>query len=127
MNTLTHQFIQDEAGFIVSAELVLVATIVVLGMIVGLSEVSHSINQELEDVASAFGAINQSYYYNGLSGCNGQVSGSCFTDSKDECDGEFDIQCLAPSAESGGSTGGGNNGGGHGGGHGGGKPGNGKR
>ena len=32
--------INDESGFIVSAELVLVSTIAVLGMIVGLSEVA---------------------------------------------------------------------------------------
>ena len=33
----------DEAGFVVSAELVLIATILVLGMIVGLSEVQHGL------------------------------------------------------------------------------------
>ena len=54
MNTLLAQLMADEAGFIVSAELVLVATILVLGMIVGLSEVANGINQELEDVGSAF-------------------------------------------------------------------------
>ena len=45
---------KDEAGFIVSAELVLVASIAVLGLIVGLSEVSLNVNNELEDVGSAF-------------------------------------------------------------------------
>ena len=39
----------DENGFVVSAELVLVGTICVLGMIVGLSELSFNVNQELEE------------------------------------------------------------------------------
>ena len=51
----------DENGFIVSAELVLVGTILVLGMIVGLTEPSFNVNQELEDVGSAIGGINQTY------------------------------------------------------------------
>ena len=49
----------DENGFIVSAELVLVSTIVVIGMIVGLTELSYNVNEELEDVGSAIGGINQ--------------------------------------------------------------------
>lgn len=45
------QLLHDETGFIVSAELVLVATILVIGLIVGLSEVQHAVVQELNDVA----------------------------------------------------------------------------
>ena len=40
MTNLINALINDEAGFIVSAELVLVASIAVLGMVVGLSEVA---------------------------------------------------------------------------------------
>ncbi len=60
MLKLFQNLYHDEAGFIVSAELILISTIVVLGSVVGLSEVSHSINQELEDVGSALGSVNQS-------------------------------------------------------------------
>ena len=56
----------DENGFVVSAELILVSTIVVLGLIVGLVEVRQAISEELEDVAAAFGSMNQSYTYSGL-------------------------------------------------------------
>jgi hypothetical protein len=49
----------DEAGFVISSELVLVATIAVLSMIVGLSAISYAVNQELDDVASAYDAVNQ--------------------------------------------------------------------
>jgi hypothetical protein len=67
MNML-HKLSSDENGFIVSAELVLVGTILVLGMIVGLTELSYGVNEELEDVGSAIGAINQTYYYTLASG-----------------------------------------------------------
>ncbi|MFG0332207.1 MAG: branched-chain amino acid aminotransferase [Maioricimonas sp. JB049] len=83
----------DEAGFIVSAELVLVATIVVLGLIVGLSEISINVNEELEDVGSAFGSVNQSFAFSGARGCKGEFSGSYFNDSADLCDEEDSITC----------------------------------
>ena len=83
----------DEAGFIVSAELILVATIAVLAMVVGLSELSIGINNELEDVGSAFGAVNQSYIYRGAIGHNGRQDGSGFRDGLDFCDGDRDLVC----------------------------------
>lgn len=58
----THLY-HDEAGFIVSAELILIATITVIACVVGLAEVSNSINNELQDVANAFDSVNQSYRY----------------------------------------------------------------
>lgn len=95
MKTVTWKLWNDDAGFVVSAELVLVATIVVLGMVVGLSEVSHGINQELEDVGSAFGAVNQSFCYRGLSGHLGDTGGSTFGDVADFCDSANDVVCDA--------------------------------
>lgn len=53
----------DEAGFVVSAELILIATITVIATVVGLAEVSNSINNELQDVAYAFDSVNQTYSY----------------------------------------------------------------
>ena len=94
MNALCTALINDEAGFIVSAELVLVATIAVLGMVVGLSEIAINVNNELEDVGSAFGALNQTYNVKGITGCGGYRTGSVFTDNVDECDGTCDIQSF---------------------------------
>lgn len=93
LKNIIKQLISDEAGFIVSAELVLISTIAVLSMIVGLSEVANSVNNELEDVGSAFGRINQSYYVTGISGHKGWTTGSHFQDQQDFCDGENDIVC----------------------------------
>lgn len=52
---------QNEDGFIVSAELVLIATILVLALVVGLTAVRNSLTAELIDVANAFGSINHSH------------------------------------------------------------------
>ncbi|MBL8816427.1 MAG: branched-chain amino acid aminotransferase [Planctomyces sp.] len=83
----------DTNGFVVSAELVLVGTICVLGMIVGLTELSFNVNQELEDLGSAVGGINQTYYYTLASGKKGEVVGSTYLDFQDECDNACDINC----------------------------------
>jgi len=95
MKTMIAAFVRDEAGFIVSAELILVATIAVLSLVVGLSELANNINQELEDVGAAFAKINQSYRYNGLCGHKGHWTGSKFNDNNDECDSEHDISCFS--------------------------------
>jgi hypothetical protein len=88
INTLKN----DEAGFIISAELVLVSTIAVLGLVVGLSEVSLNINNELEDVGSAFSCVQQSYDVHGTCGHKGHASGSGFSDTADFCDGQDDVR-----------------------------------
>uniref|UniRef100_A0A7C2NYR7 Branched-chain amino acid aminotransferase n=1 Tax=Schlesneria paludicola TaxID=360056 RepID=A0A7C2NYR7_9PLAN len=91
MNHVAARLWTDEAGYIVSAELVLVATIAVLSLVVGLSEVAHNINDELEDVASAFGNLSQTYQVYGTSGHKGSVNGSSFYDTPDFCDNPCDI------------------------------------
>ncbi|MEO2014524.1 MAG: hypothetical protein ABGZ53_09130 [Fuerstiella sp.] len=56
-------------------------------------ELSFGVNRELEDVGSAIGGINQSYYYTLASGEKGHVVGSRFQDYVDECDDSCDISC----------------------------------
>ncbi len=91
----------DENGFVISAELILVATILVIGLITGLAELSYNVNQELEDVGSAIGSINQSYGYTMSTGHKGNVFGSSFVDNHDHCDSEADVHCAArPERES---------------------------
>jgi len=90
----------DENGFVVSGELVLVGTILVLGMIVGLSELSYGVNEELEDLGSAIGAVNQSYQFSLARGHKGGVVGSKNVDYVDECDSACDIRCdTKPTSE----------------------------
>lgn len=61
MKSLWKRLIEDETGVVISSELVLVGTVGVLGTVVGLEAVSTAVNQELNDLAQAFGAVSQSY------------------------------------------------------------------
>ncbi|MBI1347150.1 hypothetical protein GC163_12780 [bacterium] len=94
----------DEAGVVVSAEIVLVLTIAVLAMVVGLSEVAVAVNTELNDFSNAIGALNQSYAFTGFKAVGeyktkSYVAGSTYSDSTDDCDmnASCDLVCGAPS------------------------------
>jgi len=87
------QLLNDEAGFLVSAELILVFTLVFCGVAVGFAVIRDSLVQELGDVSEAIGALNQSYQYRSINapdsstcGKHAQCSGSGFADQKDDCD-----------------------------------------
>jgi len=91
----------DEAGFIVSAELVLIGTIAVLGMIVGLSAARDGVTSELADVGGAINNLNQSYTIDNIIGHGAAVNGSQFVDDIDFCDGQDipggDMACIVRS------------------------------
>lgn len=89
MNML-NKFWNDEAGFVVSSELVLIGTILVLGVVVGLATVRDQVVQELGDLAMAISNINQSYSFSGVTGHTSSVSGSRFIDRTDFCDSNSD-------------------------------------
>ena len=82
------QLWDDEAGFLISAELVLITTILTLGMVVGLSSVSAAIVHELHDVSRAFGAVNQGYRYS-------ELHGSSWQDRSNDGGGQWDIVCAS--------------------------------
>jgi hypothetical protein len=80
----------DERGFIISAELVLVATLLVIGMIVGLTILRNQVVQELGDLAMAIGMLSQGYWYPGVEKDDGgsiyaQTDGSNYEDALDAC------------------------------------------
>lgn len=83
---------EDEAGFIISAELVLVMTIGVLAMVVGLTAVRDSVTHEMNDISHAVGTVSQSYNVTGLhkgrdnGDAHACLDGFGFNDSTDECD-----------------------------------------
>ena len=54
---------RDEAGFVLSAELILIATVVTLSMVVGLAEVSNAVNNEMDDMAGAVEGMSQDVWY----------------------------------------------------------------
>lgn len=92
----------DEAGVILSAEIVLVGTVLVVGMIVGLVELQCSVVDELNDLGEAIGSANQSYTTSSILShkTNGDIkaatAGFSFKDRQDSCDGnECAIICIA--------------------------------
>ena len=76
----------DEAGFVVSSELVLIATMLVIAMVVGLQTVRDGVLQELGDVGAAIGAISQDYSYGGATGHCSSINGSQYIDATDACE-----------------------------------------
>ncbi len=95
----------DEQGAVISAELALVLTILVLGVLVGLSEVAVAVNTELNDVSNAVGALDQSYFFTAfctLSPKNINLRApSRFTDGHDDCDKNLtcDLVCGPPQSD----------------------------
>lgn len=89
---IMRKLMQDEAGFVITAELVLVLTIAVLGMVVGLTAVRDAITNEMNDLSHAFGAVNQTYNVVGirkekLTGKpHASAAGFGFNDASDDCD-----------------------------------------
>lgn len=99
ISSLFANLYKDEAGFIVSAELVLVSTLAVIAMIVGLSEVAHNVNEELEDVGTSFGRMSQTFQVYGTAGHKGGFEGSSYYDVPDYCDNYCDISSTPANGE----------------------------
>jgi hypothetical protein len=88
MRNLAMRLWQDDAGFVVSTELVLIATIIVLGGLVGQATLRDAVISELADTAEAINEINQSYSYSTVTGHSSSVSGTVFADASDFCENE---------------------------------------
>lgn len=100
---MLRKLFNDECGAVISAELALVLTILVLGVIVGLSEVAVAVNTELNDISNAIGSLDQSYFFTGFKKTSdGKVTsgyaGSRWTDAHDDCDKNLtcDLVCGPP-------------------------------
>lgn len=83
---------RDEAGFIVSAELMLIITLMFCMAAVGWAAVRDALVNELNDVSHAIGAVSQSYSVTGFEKAkysgkpHARCSGFGFNDDADECD-----------------------------------------
>jgi hypothetical protein len=101
-------FWNDEEGVILSAEIVLLGTILVLGMIVGLVEVQSAVVAEMSDLGDAIGNMDQSYQVPGIvsfkhgNNCGGigvcgikaVTHGASYSDRPDLCDCNSIIVCA---------------------------------
>ena len=85
----------DERGFVVSSELVLIATVMVIGLLVGMVTLRDQVTQELADVADAISELTQSYTFNSITGHHDAfVAGSFFDDTTDSCDDDGNRNTL---------------------------------
>ncbi|MBX3441681.1 MAG: hypothetical protein KF774_04680 [Planctomyces sp.] len=89
MSGMLRSLWNDERGFILSAELVIISTVLVIGLVSGLVCIRTALSDEMTDVASAIGSLNQSYSYGGMHGCRSwcglrsRTYGSAFLDRAD--------------------------------------------
>jgi Flp pilus assembly pilin Flp len=74
------QLWRDDKGALIATEWVFIVTILVIGLVVGLKSVQSAVVNELEEIASAIGAVSQTYSYGGTSGCCSYTYGSTYTD-----------------------------------------------
>ena len=82
MNIL-QRFQTDEDAFVVSSELILIATVLVVALVVGLETVRNAALQELGDVGAAIGSISQTFTYGGVTGHSSALNGSVYADGLD--------------------------------------------
>ena len=87
------KFLNDENGFVVSAELMLVMTLMFCAAAVGWGAVKDSLANELNDVSHAIGSVDQSFQIVGISKpkiSGSKPHGSCagygYNDASDDCD-----------------------------------------
>ena len=91
----------DEGGALVSAELILALTILVITLVVGAEALSTAISTEIADFGSAIASVDQSYTVNGVQGHGStNKTSSSFVDQADFCDtstddGNANTRCLS--------------------------------
>ena len=82
-------FLRNDHGFIITSEFLLSATVTVLGLLVGISNIRNSLLLELQEIGAVIGMLNQSYTYTGVSAgdpsSGGPVTqGGLFEDTTDD-------------------------------------------
>lgn len=77
---------KDDRGVVISSELVFVATILVIGLVVGMAALRDAVTAELSDVAGAIQDVNQGYTVNGVQGHSAATAGFDYADQIDFCD-----------------------------------------
>lgn len=70
------QLWKDDCGALEAIEFILTASILVFGLVVGLTALRNAITTELEELGNAILAVNNSFSVGGLSGCCSSVQGS---------------------------------------------------
>ncbi|MBS0210494.1 MAG: hypothetical protein JSS27_16240 [Planctomycetes bacterium] len=82
---LSNLCIETDAA-IISAELIIILTVLVIGVCVGVTSIRDAIVTEMADVAQAIANLNQSFGFSGVAGHATASAGSEFIDRADFCD-----------------------------------------
>ena len=85
----------DQVGGILSTELVLLATTVLVGGLIGLVSTRDAVVSELSDAAGAVQDFKQAFSFNGLTGHSASTCGTEFADAMDFCDAADDASGAA--------------------------------
>lgn len=85
------KLMNDEAGFIISAELMLIISLGFTAAAVGAAAIRDALVNEMNDVSHAIGAVDQTFKVTGVAkakgtGFHGTTAGFGFDDDGDDCD-----------------------------------------
>lgn len=101
---MLRRLLAEDDGFVVSSELMLMSSLVVLGLLVGLESARSAVTAELSDVVGSMQDLNQSFSVDGIVYHNSNIAGFNFVDALDECDspdqtdadvGKYMDNCIA--------------------------------
>jgi hypothetical protein len=97
MTKLMLKLWEDDRGAIIALEFLFLATILVIGIVVGLTSVRDSINVELAELGNALLALSQGFIISGQTGCCSATDGSQAIDTPGLLP---EIVCTAPAIPS---------------------------
>jgi Flp pilus assembly pilin Flp len=97
MKHLLAKLWNDDSGALIATEFLFIATILVIGIVVGLTSVRAAVNAELTNLADAILALNMSFAFSGQSGCCAQTEGSQFIMTPQAIQGGLGPICIPPS------------------------------
>lgn len=76
VKTLIQKLWSEDDGALIAIEFLFVATILIIGIIVGLAGVRDAVNSELTELGNAILALSQGYSISGVEGCCSFTDGS---------------------------------------------------
>ncbi len=97
MSRVLSRLWNDDAGAVIALEFLFVATVLILGLIVGLTALRNAINNELVESGNAILALSQGFSVSGSSTSGGSLDGSAVIDTPGFLDGPVPVAPFAPS------------------------------
>lgn len=81
MQRMIRQLWNDDTGALIAAEYLFVATILVIGIVVGLTSLREAVNNELVELGNAILSLSQGFTVDGSTGSGASVDGSATFDT----------------------------------------------